>query len=252
MTTAIATPPRTPLMTADEFYDWCNRPENTDRSFELVRGKVIEMTTGLETPPRTKLMTADEFYDWCNRPENTDRRFELVRGEVIEVSSPNKIHGVVSGNIAGHLWMYSRKRSIGYITTNDSGTLVERDPDTVRGPDVAYFTDADHFADLHPKYGEHPPILAVEVLSPSDRANKVLRKVEEYINNGVQVVWLVDPEEKTVRVFRPGQQSVTLTESQEIDGGESLPGFSCKLGEFFRLPKDLTQQSAPENAPPAN
>jgi len=178
------------------------------------------MATAIATPPpQVGLMTVDEFYDCCSLPENTDRRFELVRGKMIEVPPPNKIHGVVCTNISFALGLYIRQRFEGYITSNDSGTLLERYPDTVRGPDIAYFNDADSFAELHPKYGENPPILAVELLSPSDRANRVLSKVEDYINNGVQMVWLVDPDERTVRVFRPGLPSVTLSESQEIVGG---------------------------------
>jgi Uma2 family endonuclease len=197
-------------------------------------------------------MTADEFYDWCNRPENSDRRFELVRGKVIEVPPPTKIHGVVSANIAYALGGYIRQRQVGYITTNDSGTVLEHDPDTVRGPDVAYFTDASRFAELHPKWGEHPPVLAVEVLSPNDRINRVLSKIDDYMNNGVRLVWLVDPEDKSVRVFRAGSAPTTLGNDDEIDGGDALPEFRCRLSEFFLLPKDLVNPTPASNAPPAS
>jgi Uma2 family endonuclease len=209
------------------------------------------MTTATATPPKARLMTADEFYDWCNRPENMDRRFELVRGKVIDVPSPTKIHGVVSANIGAYIWMYSRQHG-GYITTNDAGTLLERNPDTVLGPDVAYFTDAQSFKDLHPKYGEHPPLLAVEVLSPNDRINRVLSKIDDYLNNGVRLVWLVDPEDKSIRVFRPKQDALTLTVDREIDGGDALPGFRCPLSEFFRLPQDAAGQQPVTNASAPN
>jgi Uma2 family endonuclease len=209
------------------------------------------MSIAVAALPRTKLMTADEFIVWCSRPENDNRRFELVRGEVIEVPSPTKIHGVVSANVAGHLWNYCRQHG-GYITTNDAGTLLERNPDTVRGPDVAYFTDAESFEELHSKYGEHPPILAVEVLSPNDRASKVLRKIDDYLNNGVLLVWLIDPEERTVRVLKPGELSKTLTAEQEIDGNGVLPDFRCALSEFFKIPKHLLTEAPTPDAPPAN
>ncbi|HKB05078.1 MAG TPA: Uma2 family endonuclease [Gemmataceae bacterium] len=205
----------------------------------------------MTTATATARMTADEFYEWCNRPENAERWFELVRGEVIELPPPTKIHGVVSANVAGHLWMYSRQQRKGYITTNDAGTLLERDPDTVRGPDVAYFTDAQAFGDLHPKYGEHPPVLAVEVLSPEDRVNRVLGKIDDYLNNGVRVVWLIDPEERTVRVIRPAQPPATLTSDQEIDGGDVLPGFRCPVRDFFLLPEDPPPAPKAADAPPA-
>src|SRR5262245_61654073 len=168
------------------------------------------MTTATTTARKAALMTAGEFFEFVHRPENGRRWFELVRGEVIELPPPNKIHGVVSLIVASYLWNYAREVKRGYITTNDEGTLLERDPDTVRGPDVAYFTDANRYEDLHPKYGEQPPVLAVEVLSPSDRVNRVLQKVDDYINNGVRTVWLIDPEDRTVRVYRPGQSPLAL------------------------------------------
>jgi Uma2 family endonuclease len=127
--------------------------------------------------PQTELMTADEFFDWASRPENDNKWWELVRGEVIELPAPSKAHGVVCLNVSRLLSIYCIKRRKGYVTGNDSGVLLERDPDTVRGPDVAVFEDADHFEELHPKYGEIPPILAVEVLSPNDRADRVMEKL---------------------------------------------------------------------------
>ena len=155
---------------------------------------------------------------------------------------------MVSLIVANHLWAYARQIKRGYITTNDAGTLLERDPDTVRGPDVAYFTDAHRFEDLHPKYGEQPPVLAVKVLSPTDRVNRVLQKVDDYLKNGVRMVWLIDPEDKTVRIYRPGLSPLTLAGDMEIDGGDALPGFRCQVGEFFRLPGD-NPPATPANAP---
>jgi Uma2 family endonuclease len=171
---------------------------------------------------------------------------------VIELPSPTKIHGVVSMNVAGHIWMYARHQRRGYVTTNDAGTLLERDPDTVRAPDVAYFTDARKYGELHPKYGEEPPVLAVEVLSPNDRVNRVLRKVDDYLDNGVRLVWLIDPEDRTVRIYRPGQPSQTITAEQEIDGGEALPGFRAAIRDFFQLPEDEPPTPPAANAPPAS
>jgi Uma2 family endonuclease len=202
----------------------------------------------MSTATATARMTADEFLDFVHRPENEGRWFELVRGEVIELPPPTKIHGVVSMNVAGQLWMYTRQQRKGYITTNDAGTLLERDPDTVRGPDIAFFTDAQRFEDLRPKYGEEPPVLAVEVLSPDDRAARVLAKVDDYLRNGVRVVWLVDPEGRTVRVYRPNMPTTNLAADDEITGGDELPGFRCPVRDFFLLPND----PAPANAPPAS
>src|SRR5262249_1828355 len=125
------------------------------------------MSTGTTA---AKLMTADEFCDFVHRPENDHRWFELVRGEVIELPPPTKPHGVVCVNVSMILGNYCQQRGKGYVTGNDSGVILAREPDTVRGPDVGLYEDADTFEELHPKYGEVPPRLAVEVLSPNDQA----------------------------------------------------------------------------------
>ncbi len=199
----------------------------------------------MSTTTAKKLMTAEEFCDWVHQPEQADKWFELVRGEVIELPAPNKPHGVVCIRV-GHLLMnYVDQRGFGYVTCNDSGVILERDPDTVRGPDVALYEDANTFAELHPKYGEVPPRLAVEVLSPNDRANKVLRKINDYLRCGVGMVWVIDPEIRTVTVHQPGKQQIELTESQELTGEDVLPGFRCLVSDFFRLPGDKPKAEQP-------
>src|SRR4051812_16925676 len=114
----------------------------------------------------TKLMTVDEFWDFVHRPENRDRHFELVRGEVVEMSLPGKLHGFVCANVAFLLMLFARERKKDYVCSNDTGLIVERDPDTVRGPDVMFFEDATKAEDIGRKWGEAPPRLSVEVLSP--------------------------------------------------------------------------------------
>jgi Uma2 family endonuclease len=192
----------------------------------------------------TPLMTAEEFCEWTQRPENSNRWFELVRGEVIELPPPVKPHGVICLNVGRMLGNYTFERGSGYVACNDTGVILERDPDTVRGPDVALYEDATTFAELHPKYGEVPPRLAVEVLSPNDRANKVLRKINDYLRCGVGLVWVVDPESRTVTVHRPGQSQVEYGAEQELTGEDVLPGFRCLIGDFFRLPGDKPQPAA--------
>ena len=85
----------------------------------------------------TNLMTAEEFYDWVHRPENRDRHFELEEGELVEMSRPGERHGVVCGNTSYILVGYTRKRKKGYVCSNDTGLILDRDPDNVRGPDIA-------------------------------------------------------------------------------------------------------------------
>ena len=89
----------------------------------------------------TKLMTAEEFYDWTHRPENRDKHFELEEGKVVEVSRPGDRHGTVCGLAAFILIGYTRAIKKGHVTTNDTGIVLARDPDTVRGADVALYLE---------------------------------------------------------------------------------------------------------------
>jgi Uma2 family endonuclease len=202
----------------------------------------------MSTETTTK-MTAEEFGDWVHRPENADKWFELVRGEVIELPPPQKRHGFVSSNLCRILGNHTFQRGKGYVTGNDSGVILERDPDTVRGPDVAFYEDAEHYQELHPKYGEVPPRLAVEVLSPNDRADRVMRKVTDYLQHGVALVWVVDPEARTVTVYRPDNGPRFLEEGEALTGEDVLPEFRCRVADFFALPGDRREDKPPPKAP---
>src|SRR5262249_4424196 len=116
-----------------------------------------------------KRMTAEEFNAWVNRPENRDRHFELERGEVVEVSRPTLQHSVVCGNVTWALNNYVRRRRKGFVRGNDAGIVLERDPDTVRGPDVTLYEGVQNFDALPTRPSDLLPRLAVEVLSPNDR-----------------------------------------------------------------------------------
>src|SRR3954468_8199112 len=97
-------------------------------------------------------ITADEFWEWANRPENAGKRWELERGEPIEMPPPGELHGVVTILIAHLLAGYVFKRQQGYVCGNDTGLLVEKDPDTVRGPDLILFDEKRRIDELSRKY----------------------------------------------------------------------------------------------------
>jgi len=184
----------------------------------------------------TKLLTAEEFFDWVHQPENSDRYFELDRGEVIEMPPPGKYHGFVCGNVARLLGNYADRTGRGYVCTNDSGLVVERDPDSVRGPDVTFYDDDETAEDMERNYSSKPPLLAVEVMSPNDRVNKVMRKVGQLLAHGVPVVWVVDPESRDVSICRKGQEPKLLTDEDTIHAEDHLAGFECPIAEFFAMP----------------
>jgi Uma2 family endonuclease len=184
----------------------------------------------------TKLMTAEEFYEWTHRPENHDKNCELVRGEIVEMPQPGKRHGFVCGNAVRVMGNFAHRRKKGYVCSNDTGVVVERDPDTVRGPDITFFEDVTSYEDIEEKYGETPPKVAIEVLSPNDSTGKVNRRIRDQLRFGTALVWLIDPEARNVTVYRPGKEHYVLEETEELTGEDVLPDFRCRVAEFFAMP----------------
>ena len=182
-----------------------------------------------------KLMTAEEFFDFANDPKNRDRHFELEEGEVVEVSRPGEIHGVVCSNANGILWMYTRQRKKGYVASNDMGLVLERDPDTVRGPDVCLYLDSRKFDELEKKWPKRLPKLIVEVLSPNDRQGKMQKRINKFLEKGVAMAWLIDPEAETLTIFLPNRQPIVLEGDEEVSGLKALPDFCCKVSDFFAM-----------------
>ena len=181
-------------------------------------------------------MSAEEFFVWCNRPENRDRHFELERGEVVEVSRPGERHGFVCLIVGAILRNYTFQQRKGYACSNDTGLILERDPDTVRGPDVVLYDQARRYDDLNPRYSDRPPTLAVEVLSPNDKWGKVTRRLTQFLSRGFAVIWLVDPEGRSVTVYRPNQLPQVFEGFDELVGDPELPGFRCRVADFCYLP----------------
>ena len=186
----------------------------------------------------TRLMTAEEFYAFATRPENSALFLELVEGEVIELPPPRKSHGFVCGNLAGLLWDYARRRGAGYVCPNDAGVVLARDPDTVRGPDVAFYDDGQSLDEMREEegYAASPPPFVAEVLSPSDRPGSVGRKVTQYLRAGVRLVWVLDPDRREVLVYRAGAEPEAVASGGTLDGGDILPGLSVTVADLFRGP----------------
>ena len=176
-----------------------------------------------------RAVTAEEF---GRMPEPTDgSKQELVRGEIEEMPPPQGRHGYLQLEFAAILRQFVKANKLGWVVT-ESGTILDRDPDTVRGPDVSFYSLARQ-PEMPEGYFEIPPDLAVEILSPHDRRKKVREKIAGYVAAGVKLVWLVDPETKTVMVYARSLRGVEYDEADDLDGGEVLPGFRSKVGDFF-------------------
>ncbi len=190
----------------------------------------------VSTATSTELMTAEEFFGWVSLPENCDLHVELERGEITDMPPPGKFHGFVCGNVARILGNYAQARGRGYVCSNDSGLIVERDPDTVRGPDLTFYEDSQTADDMERQFAAAPPVLAVEVLSPNDRVNRTVLRISQMLALGVKMIWIVDPETRDVSVYRTGRDPQLVPALDELTGEDVLPDFRCRVADLFAVP----------------
>lgn len=178
----------------------------------------------------SKLLTAEEF---AALPD-LGCPVELVRGRVVEMNRPYPRHGQVCAAVSYILQRYLEDHDVGHVIINDAGVLVERDPDTVRGPDIA-FVPYEQIAKgpLPSGYLRVAPRVVFEIRSPTDRWGSLLAKVGEYLTAGCEVVCIVDPDSEEVHVHSANKGSRTLTGDQTLSFPELLPGFTTSIRRFF-------------------
>jgi Uma2 family endonuclease len=175
------------------------------------------------------LLTAEEFMDRYSG----DGSYELVRGEVVELAPGMPDHGRVCVRVGFELESYGRQSGFGYALSNDTAVVTERGPDTVRGADVSFFSHARlPRASLGSQLASVAPDLVVEVYSKSNRPGEMRKKINEYLDAGVLMVWVVYPERRTVNVYRVAEP-VVLNETDVLENLPELPGFSCPVAAFF-------------------
>ncbi len=176
------------------------------------------------------LLTAEEY---GTMPDD-GRRTELVRGRIVEVGQPNFTHGQICGQAAFLLLTFVKEHDLGRVITNDSGIVTHRDPDTVRGADVAYYSFIRLGKEKTPSlYPDVPPDLVIEVRSPGDRWREILAKVTEYLHLGVPVVCVLDPESEAAYLYYPDRPNRTLGPDDEVTFPEFLEGFRVAVRRFF-------------------
>jgi Uma2 family endonuclease len=160
-------------------------------------------------------------------------RCELVRGELIMMTPAGFEQGCIAADLCTRLSSFVRQKKLGHVSGAETGFQIARDPDTVRAPDVG-FVRAERVPSPPPRgYFQGPPDLAVEVLSPDDRASEVLAKVNDWLAAGCLAVWVVDPAKRTACVYPKDGQAVTRGTADEVSGGDILPGFRLPVGEVF-------------------
>jgi len=160
-------------------------------------------------------------------------RCELIRGEVVMMTPAGFRPGRIGGKVAAALVTYVEPRRLGVVITAEGGFQIAHDPDTVRAPDVA-FVRAERLPAAEPLgFFQGAPDLAVEVLSPGDRASEVTAKVQDWLDAGSSVVWVVDPQTNTVSVYQGRGEATILRSGDALTGGELIPGLRIAVAELF-------------------
>ena len=179
---------------------------------------------------KNKLLTAEDLL----RLNSQGVKGELIRGVLQETVSVGKVHARIAIRIGGEFDRYVRRHRLGQVGGSDGGVFIERDPDTVREPDV-YFVSAERLPldDHSDGYLEVVPELVVEIVSPNDSELDVREKIAMWLNSGVSMALEVRPATRSILVHRPDVPAVTLTGDDVLDGGDVLPGFALPLSEIF-------------------
>jgi len=176
------------------------------------------------------MLTAEQL---AATPDSGQRQ-ELVGGRLITEPPASYDHGRVGLRILRILARFVEEQELGEVISLETGFLLARDPDTVRAPDVAFISreTLERAGEIR---GFFPgaPDLAVEVLSPSERAADVHAKVADYLAAGTRVVWVVDPQCEQVSVYRSLLGPRILACDEELGGEDVLPGFCVTVSDFF-------------------
>jgi Uma2 family endonuclease len=189
----------------------------------------------MSTASPSRPMTTEEM---LALPANGTVR-ELIRGELREklMTKRNKWHSSTEVRIGRFLDEWAdRQTPRGLVVDGEAGFRLARNPDTTVGIDVAYVSPEvlantpDDFV-----YIEGAPVLAVEILSPSDTQSDIKEKLAIYRKAGVPVIWIVDTDLHTVLVIRPGQKPVLFGEGDELSGDPELPGLRISVSKIFLI-----------------
>jgi Uma2 family endonuclease len=175
-----------------------------------------------------KLITAEELFEMGDIG-----RCELIKGEIIHMAPASAEHGDIAMEIARLIANHVKSNKLGKVFAAETGFIIARSPDTTRAPDVAFLRKERVPAKFKRGFFDGPPDLAVEVVSPSDTHSELAAKVDDWLSAGTTSVWVVDPPNRTIEVYRAHNHIRRYTILDSLDDEPLLPQFSLSLKELF-------------------
>ncbi|MGQ0814750.1 MAG: Uma2 family endonuclease [Gemmatimonadota bacterium] len=175
-----------------------------------------------------RVVTLEEYE---RLPEEPGYIVEVSKGRLVREPQPGARHGRVSMKIAQALLEFVRAHELGSVEMQ-AGFVIGRDPLVVRGPDVAFIARSRLPETVPVSFWPFAPDLAIEVLSPSNTASQIETKVLEYLDGGSRMVWVIDPETRTARIYA-GNEARIVRENDNLDGSAVIPGFRLPLSSVL-------------------
>jgi Uma2 family endonuclease len=182
------------------------------------------------TATDSKILTAEEY---AKLPEEGVPT-ELVRGRIVERNRPHTSHGFYVNRIAYLITQFVEARDLGRVVVGDAGLVTQRNPDTVRGPDVAYYSyQRIPRGPLPDEYWPASPELVFEVRSQGDRWKDIVVKVGEYLSAEVLTVVVIDPVSRRVHVYSADNETTILAMTDTLAFPDILAGFAVVVRQLF-------------------
>lgn len=167
--------------------------------------------------------------------ENPELRFETdANGKLIIMSPTGSESGKRNGDLFGQVWYWNRQNKLGIVF--DSSTGFKLSNGATRSPDVSWIASQrwNTLTDKQ-KRGFAPidPDFVIELMSPTDDLAITQRKMAEYIDCGIKLGWLINPDEKEVEIYRLGKDKEILSNPNNLSGENLLPGLTLDLADIF-------------------
>jgi len=178
---------------------------------------------------KSDIITAEELF----KMSDDGYRFELDKGRLKTMPPAGIKHGVIAGKLCARLQIFVEQHNLGIVCAAETGFYLEKEPDTLKAADVSFYSwEMIPMSDIPEGYGDFPPDLAVEVMSPNDSFTETEKKAFAYLEKGSKMVWVVHPKRQTVTVYRQGSKK-TLKSVDALSGEDVIPGFSVNVAEIF-------------------
>jgi Uma2 family endonuclease len=176
----------------------------------------------------------DGIERWLIRGQLRENRPDQTTGKPMTIR--NREHSRIMVRVGRFLdvWLDEQPQPRGEVLCGEAGCRLHRTPDSTVGVDVVY-VDAEVAARRPDDTTliDGAPVLAVEILSPNDVMEAINEKIDEYLAAGVRLVWVINPHDRTVTVYRPGAKPVMVNDEQELSGEPELTGFRVAVAKLF-------------------